>query len=329
MPRTWRNWGEWPASLPALLGEIALLWRERETILEREALPTASGAKIVPADAAGRVHLLDVAIDARLAALANRWSRIAGEARLMQYYGYPIADARRVRIVEPEEVEKALDGAALPEGVLDGYRIVLLPFALENTAGIGTAGEAALGAAPDTGAVSPIARRTPCCTNLATTCISLTSTAIPTKTYCGRVYGSAGNRCLERVSQVRSPAWVQSPQETFAEDFACCSVARAPGTSPRYGVRRSDRDLRRRRGGTFVHAEAHDVRLRRRVNRHAGGHLQAAARLRTLSALQRSGGKKPPAETAGGKNCLHPSSIRSSGRYPSCRLEPGTLAAHK
>lgn len=212
--------GEWPASLPALLGEIALLWRERETILEREALSTASGAKIVPADAAGRVHLLDVAIDARLAALANRWSRIAGEARLMQYYGYPIADARRVRIVEPEEVEKALDGAALPEGVLDGYRIVLLPFALENTAGIGTAGEAALGAAPDTGAVSPHRTAYTLLHELGHHVHFAYIDGNPDKDVLWQEYMALrGIGAWSESGQVESPAWVQSPQETFAEDF--------------------------------------------------------------------------------------------------------------
>lgn len=211
---------EWPASVPTLLGEIALLWLEKAVLLDDETLQTATGFEIVPASAAGQLHLLDVAIDSRIAALTNSWSHADGEVRLMEFYDYPIDAERQVQEVRPEEVEAILGAVQVPASVFNGYRVVVLPFALEKTAGLGTAGEAILGAAPATTGVSP--HRT------AYTLLHELGHHVHFTYMDGNAQEDdlwheymdlRGIEAWTESGTVDSAAWTFSPQETFAEDF--------------------------------------------------------------------------------------------------------------
>lgn len=211
---------EWPASIPTLLGEIVLLWFEKEAILTEETLQTATGVQIVPADAGGRLHLLDVAIDSRLAALGNRWNRDEGEDRFLLYYDYPIDTERRVQIVQPEEVAAILDAVAVPASVFADYRVVLLPFALEKTAGLGSAGEAILGAAPATGYVSPHRTAYTLLHELGHHVHFTYMDAAANGDALWKDYMSLrGIEHWTESGRVNSQAWALSPHETFAEDF--------------------------------------------------------------------------------------------------------------
>lgn len=211
---------EWPASLPTLIGEALLLWGEQFGLRNAESIDGAGGYTIVPPSSAGTLHLLSASIKARLNAIVHRWDRAQSDTDLTHLRGYPILLDGAVDAVDPDEVLRIIDELRLPASVFEGYRIVLLPFALERTAGLGAEGEAIIGAAPATGATNP--HRT------AYTLLHELGHHIHF-TYMDNARN--GDHLWDEYMKLRgieewiasgsvgTQAWFHSAQETFAEDF--------------------------------------------------------------------------------------------------------------
>lgn len=207
----------WPFSIPVLLAEAVSLWTEKQVTQWFAGEPAERGYVIIPPGQAGQLHLLSTSIDARLQALRGGRTAATGHDALRYYAGYPLSKSPGI-FVQAEEIRAVLDHLDVPDRVLRGYRIVLLPFVLQDTAGLGSRGQAVLGAAP--------ANRSNPAERAAYTIVHELGHHIHFTYIDGRnpklwdeYMAVRGIKEWVPSGPVGTDAWSRSVQETFAEDF--------------------------------------------------------------------------------------------------------------
>lgn len=211
----------WPLSIPSLLAEALLLWHQQSVRTAAHLVHADAGYTILPADGARDHYLLEAAIHSRLRAAVRRWDAAERLNALAAFRGYSVVRGQAVLPVDPAEVQRILAEVEVPVNVLGGFRIVLLPFGLDGTAGLGTEGELMLGAAPTDTGVS-MQHRT------AYTLLHELGHHVhykylddsPRSRHLWQAYMELrGIREWVPSGKVGTAAWQSSARETFAEDF--------------------------------------------------------------------------------------------------------------
>lgn len=222
----------WPLSLPSLLSETTLMFFSQLHIEHSERIASERGYFILPAHTAGKSHMLSTAIKSRLETIVSPKAR---NVRQWHYVDHHIIDTSSPSFaVHVDEVQTILDDLAVPDHVLSGLRITLLPFPLLDTAGLGSAGNVMIGA-------SPYSKETTHPKRTEYTILHEIGHHIHFA-YIDRM--AAGDMLWQQYMHLRNindwttvttaadTAWQYSAQETFAEDFRMLFGPRSDETIP-------------------------------------------------------------------------------------------------
>lgn len=220
---------DWPFSIPIILAEIALFQSKRHHV-RASAQESERGYRVSSVAAGGIDHLLSVAVQGRVRALTRQWTREEDRLNWLTYGDQPLAPQPGGVAVRQNDVVALLDDLPLPDDVFANLHITLLPFVLDDTAGLASKGNIVLGAAP---AASPVA-------DFERTAYALVHELGHHIHY---TYGQTWNGrakswwheyvALRGIRSVTgSSPWEWLPEETFAEDFRLLFGPAAARTVP-------------------------------------------------------------------------------------------------
>lgn len=212
---------QWPLSIPTILGDMVVLAYERHQITHLSQ-QMDRGYNILTADNAGKDHMLSVFIRGRIRVLMQSWSREKSQDDWLTYRGHALSPNLEGHVVKESDVVSILDRLLIPDHVLTGLNVTILPFVLEGTAGLGSKGRIVLGAAPMT--TSIVAQNRTAYTLLHELGHHIHFSYLDTRsnqkhTLWNDYLNLRGIKYEGFSEKFLFDEWHLSPEETFAEDF--------------------------------------------------------------------------------------------------------------
>lgn len=240
-----------PARFARLRAEERQLAAELARLDRTGAYVDPRGFRVYGPGVTGSLHALGLARRNRQKLLQGTpVERLTGPGALATFGGYHLYPTLQSKLVSEGEVVDALRGLRLPDPVLAGYRVYLLPGSLGDVSGLGGPGYALLGAEPLVvrlvahQAASTVTHEFGHHLSLSRLGGHLDEAPREWRRYLNLRHIPA----WRDDGDVKSEAWARSPEETLAEDvrvlFGTAAAASLPYDAG-YGDPRRDPKLRR------------------------------------------------------------------------------------